>query len=331
MLMYVRYINGEDKIRYEQEMKQWRAQYRAKLPPHQRYHVEYLTANRDELEVAVSEQKALKETLCQDAVLTPLNDSQNIPPPLEQSPPQIDSAPPPIEQPPFLNIPPSSGEQMTDPPVTHRASSPEIIDANKLTMQQALELFELLQARKSKEEDKTVTVEAEPVARAPARAEPLSYLTLGTVEGIIGSTNPDALPEHTSTWEGKVEKYMRLSHSYSSDNTISGEKCYMVDEALYKDILLIAVAARTQNEITLTSASEKLEQHLVQIEDSNKRIIQSENVVIEQFVAEIALSPEKIKLGHTATMQAVMADIRTLKNSVASSSELERGCYRKKN
>jgi hypothetical protein len=65
-------------------------------------------------------------------------------------------------------------------------------------MQQALDLFELLQeARKSKEAEKSVTVEAEPVARAPARAEPLSYLTLGTVEGIIGSTNPDALQEQT--------------------------------------------------------------------------------------------------------------------------------------
>ncbi len=266
----------------------------------------------------------MNETLCQDVVLTPLNNSQNIPPPLEQSPPQINSAPPPIEQPPLLNIPPPSGEQMmTDPPVTHRASSPEIIDANKLTTQQALELFELLQAKKSKEVDKAVTVEAEPVARAPARAEPLSYLTLGTVEGIIGSTNPDALPEQTSTWEGKVEKYMRLSHSYSSNNTISGEKCcYMVDEALYKGILL-AVAARTQNESTLASASEKLEQHLVQIEDSHKRIIQRENVVIEQFVAEVALSQEKIKLGHTARMQAVMTDIRTLKNSMASASELD--------
>jgi hypothetical protein len=89
------------------------------------------------------------------------------------------------------------------------------------------------------------------------------------------------LHEQTSSWEGKVEKYMRLSHSYSSDNTISGEKCYMVDEALYKDILL-AVAVRRQNESTLTSASEKLEQHLVRIEDSHKRIIQREGVVIEQ-------------------------------------------------
>ncbi len=96
-------------------------------------------------------------------------------------------------------------------------------------------------------------MEAEPVARAPVRAEPLSYLNLGAVEGIVGSTNPDALQEQTSSWEGKVEKFMRLSHTYSSNNTISGEKCYMVDESLYKDILL-AVAARKQNESTLSSS-----------------------------------------------------------------------------
>jgi hypothetical protein len=79
----------------------------------------------------------------------------------------------------------------------------------------------------------------------------------------------------------------------------------MVDEALYKykDVLL-AVAARKQNESTLSSASEKLEQHLGQIENSHKRIIQRENVAIEQFVAEITLSQEKIKAGHTARMKA---------------------------
>ncbi len=179
-----------------------------------------------------------------------------------------------------------------------------------------------LHARKAMLADKSVTVEAESVARAPARAEPLSYLTLGTVEGIIGSTNPDALQEQTSSWEGKVKKYMRSSHSYSSDNTISGEKCYMVGEALYKDILL-AVAARKQNESTLSSASEKLEQHLGRIEDSHNRVIQRENDAIEQFVAGITLSQEKIRAGHTARMKAVMADIRTLKDSMASSSELD--------
>ncbi len=171
----------------------------------------------------IAEHKALNETLSQAIILTPQNtpqnilslqvvpNSQNIPSLPEQSSPQIHSVPPPLEQPPSLNIPQPIDEQMTDPPGTQRSPSPETIDANKLTMQQALELFELLQARKSKEAEKSVTVEAEPVARAPARAEPLSYLTLGTVEGIIASTNPDALQEQTSSWEGKVEKYMRLS------------------------------------------------------------------------------------------------------------------------
>ena len=87
----------------------------------------------------------------------------------------------------------------------------------------------------------------------------------------------------------------------------------MVDEALYKykDVLL-AVAARKQNESTLSSASEKLEQHLGRIENSHNRIIQRDNVAIEQFVAEITSSKEKIRAGHTARMKAVMADIRAL-------------------
>ncbi len=197
-------------------------------------------ARNDGLKASISELYDLHGTLMQAVVITPQNTSQNIlslqvvpnpqniPPPPEQSSPQNHSALPSLEQPLSLNIPPPSGEQMTDPTVAEQpyvlGSSPETIDANKLTMQKALDLFELLQARKSKEAEKHVTVEAEPVARAPVRAEPLSYLTLGTVEGIMGSTNPDAMQEQTSLWEGKVEKYMRLIHSYSSDNTISGEK-----------------------------------------------------------------------------------------------------------
>ncbi len=162
-----------------------------------------------------------------------------------------------------------------------------------------------------KEAEKSATVEAQPVAGAPIRAEPLSFLTLGTVEGIVGSTSPDTLQEQTS-WEGKVEKY-----------TISGEKCYMVDEALYKDILL-AVAARKQNESVLTSASEKLQQHISQIEDSHNRVIQREKEVIDQFVAGITVSQAKTRMGHSSRMKAVMADILALKNSIASSSEHDR-------
>jgi hypothetical protein len=230
MLKYVRFQNSQDKIRYEQEMEQWKTHMRSRLLPEQRKELEGLRARNDELDAAISEHKALYEARNQAIVLCPQNNPQNIPPPAELSSPQIHSSPPPLEQLPSLNISQPNGEQITDPPGAHRAASPETVDANKLTMEQALELLELLQARKSKEADKAVTVEAEPVARAPARAEPLSYLILWTVEGIIGSADPDALTEQTSTWEGKVEKYMRLSHSYSSDNTISGEKCFMVDE-----------------------------------------------------------------------------------------------------
>jgi hypothetical protein len=114
---------------------------------------------------------------------------------------------------------------------------------------------------------------------------------------------------------------MRLSHTYSSDNTISGEKCYMVDEALYRDILL-AVAARKQNEQhTLSSANEKLEQHISQIEDSHNRVIQREKDAIEQFVAGITLSQEQIRSGHSVRMKAVMADILAIRNTMLASSE----------
>ncbi len=101
---------------------------------------------------------------------------------------------------------------------------------------------------------------AHPVERASRGTEPLSFLTLQTVEGIVGSTDFDA-PQGQTSWEGKMEKFVRLGHTYSSVNTVTGEKCYMVDESLYKDILL-AVAARKQNEHLLAATTEKFEQHI---------------------------------------------------------------------
>ena len=148
-------------------------------------------------------------------------------------------------------------------------------------------------------------MDAQPVAAAQPRAEPLSFLTLRTVEGIIGSTDSNTLTELATSWESKVEKYTRLSHTYSSVNTISGERCYMVDEALYKDILL-AVAARKQNENTLASASAKLEQHIHQIEDSHNRVMQRERDAVERFVAGITLSQDQIRREHSTRMEAVM-------------------------
>jgi hypothetical protein len=54
---------------------------------------------------------------------------------------------------------------------------------------------------------------------------------------------------------------MLLSESYSTRHIISGETCYMVDPQLYKDILL-AVAARKQNERVYVESIEQLERHM---------------------------------------------------------------------
>jgi len=56
-------------------------------------------------------------------------------------------------------------------------------------MEQALELFELMQARRSADVEKAPTVEALHVEVAPRQAEPLSFMTLQTVEGIVGAWN----------------------------------------------------------------------------------------------------------------------------------------------
>ena len=89
----------------------------------------------------------------------------------------------------------------------------------------------------------------------------------------------------------------------------------MVDEALYKNIHQ-AVAARKQNELALVTASENLEQHMNQIEDSHGRVIQREKKAIDQFIAGFTLSQKAIRNGHQARMKGVMADILALKNSI---------------
>jgi hypothetical protein len=132
------------------------------------------------------------------------------------------------------------------------------LNANNLTMSQALELFELLQSRRAADVVRPPTIEAQHVEVASGRAEPLSFMTIQTVEGIVRNTDIEDHEEDT-TWGGRMEKFLTLGDAYSSVNTHTGEKCYMVDGALYKDILL-AVAARKQNERSLATAAEKLEQ-----------------------------------------------------------------------
>jgi hypothetical protein len=57
-------------------------------------------------------------------------------------------------------------------------SAGAILNANRPTMEQALELFELMQARRSADVEKAHTVEAHHVDAAPRQAEPLSFMTL---------------------------------------------------------------------------------------------------------------------------------------------------------
>ncbi len=151
-------------------------------------------------------------------------------------------------------------------------------------MNQALELFELLQSRRSAEAIRPPTVDAQQVEVTPRRAEPLSFMTLQTVEGIIDSTDIDAAQRQTS-WESKMEKFVNLGHAYSSVNTVTGEMCYMVDTELYRNILL-AVAAKKQNERYLSTVAEKLEQHNEQIGNSNGRITKGESGMLEKNVSK---------------------------------------------
>jgi hypothetical protein len=182
-------------------------------------------------------------------------------------------------------------------------------------MEQALELFELMQERRSVDVEKAPTVEAHHVEIAPRQAEPLSFMTLQTVEGIVGSME-FCTPQGQTSWESKMEKFLNLGHAYSSENTVTGEKCYMVDEALYRDILL-AVAARKQNEQLLAAASERFEQHMEQIDGSNERVIQREKEAMEQMAQRINNSYLQIQYDHKARMKDVMADIKALKESIA--------------
>jgi len=167
------------------------------------------------------------------------------------------------------------------------------VEGSNLTMQQAIELFELLQERRARATLPLGVIEAQPIGQVATGTEPLSFLTLAAVEGIIGNAEVhvgSALGQ--ITWNDKVDKFMRLSAAYSSDRTVSGERCYLIDGALYKDLLL-AVSARKQNEHLMSVAAEKLEQHMGQIMSSQDRITQREKEFLESFNQDMNARQER--------------------------------------
>jgi hypothetical protein len=125
-------------------------------------------------------------------------------------------------------------------------------------------------------------VEAQPVVNPGERLPSLSFLTLSTVEGIVGGANPAELGGQ-STWEAKVEKFMHLSNSYSTNHTISGETCYVVDKTLYENLLL-AVVARKQNEQMISDVVKRMEEHMGQIESSHDRVTTRAKEAVDEFV-----------------------------------------------
>ncbi len=74
------------------------------------------------------------------------------------------------------------------PPRAERTLGAGNMEANNLTMQQAIELFEMLQERRARATHSLGMVEAQTIGQVASGAEPLSFLTLVSVEGIIGST-----------------------------------------------------------------------------------------------------------------------------------------------
>jgi hypothetical protein len=131
---------------------------------------------------------------------------------------------------------------------------------------------------------------------------------LSTVEGIVGRTNPSEIGGQ-STWEEKMEKFMRLSHSYSTSHTISGETCYVVDKALYINVLL-AVAARKQNEQMISNVVNKMQEHIGQIESSYDRVTTRENEAVEDFVQVLSNAQQLFKSKDRERMEAVLKEIK---------------------
>ena len=186
-------------------------------------------------------------------------------------------------------------------------------------LQQIREMMEALRARTPAGGEKAQMVEAQPVVPPRDRLDPLSFLTLSTVEGIVGGTNPSEIGGQT-TWEEKMEKFMRLSHSYSTSHTISGETCYLVDKALYEHVLL-AVAARKQNEQMVSNVVSKMQEHIGHMESSCVRVAARENEAVEGFVQILSNAQLLFKSKHRERMEAVLKEIKDMQEALTSSLE----------
>jgi hypothetical protein len=208
MNLYVQNLNFEGKVLYERQLKEHKEQLLSTNLVDS-----VLTAEPSGTNAPDGTDANTMNTPSSQNILSP--DSQNISdpqfpehstPPISEPPPQISPA-----------LPSSSSSSL--PPTAPRTDQEQGeqrtgVDPNtaRLTMEQAWELFALVQARKAAEVERPSTIEAHHVEVAPPRAEPLSFLTMETVEGIVGSTDFCTTQGQTS-WESKMEKFVNLGHA----------------------------------------------------------------------------------------------------------------------
>ncbi len=259
----MQHLNLESRLLYERQLKE---------------HKEQLQLTNAVDAVPLPEHSEAKAPDCTDGTSQNISspNTQNIPSPNSQN---ISDTQTPEHSAPSILEPPSPSQisstvprQASLPPASpstdhdrEQQGTVGNLNPNNLTMIEALELFELMHAnaKRARETHQPSTIEASQVKVASERAEPLSFLTLQTVEGIVDSTDIE-ISDGRNSCESKMEKLISLGEGYSSTNTMTGEKCYMVDESLFRNILL-AVAARKQNEQSLVAATEKLEQHIERV------------------------------------------------------------------
>ena len=218
MKLYVQQLNIESIMLHERQKKEQKEQ----------LHL------ADTAEAILSSEPAetLTASIADDISLNiPTPNPQNIPSPtslnISNPRPQSNTSPPNLELPSQIspNLPPSD----LLPPAAARTDqeqgqqrSEQNLNANNLTMSQALELFELLQSRRAADVVRPPKIEAQHVEVRSGRAEPLSFMTIQTVEGIVKNTDIEDHEEDT-TWEGRMEKFLTLRDAYSSVNTHTGE------------------------------------------------------------------------------------------------------------
>jgi hypothetical protein len=300
MKLYVQHRNIESKMLYERQLKERKDQIHLAEPVDavltSKPGVTKAPDDTDDTTMNILNPQIISFPNSQN-ILSP--DSQNISQSPEHSAPLILEPPSQISP----TLPPPTLLPPTVPRAEQQREQRTGVDpnSNRLTMEEALELFALMQARRTAEIERPLTIEAHQVDVATTRAKPLSFLTLETVKGIVGSTDFEVQEGRTSWEESKMEKCIGLGDAYSSMNTLTGEKCYMVDRALYRDILL-AVAARKQNERSLVAATEKLEQHIGQIESSNERVLQVEKDALEKMAQRMNNSYLSIRDEHQTRM-----------------------------